>query len=293
MLIAQITDLHLVEDGTPLIDDISTNAQLRKAVALLNTLDPQPDLVLATGDIAEHGTAAEYAAFSDIVRDLHAPVYAIPGNHDDRAALLAGKGSYRVSSNAGFMHYAIEDFPVRVLALDTSEPRQGYGVLCDARLDWLEETLSAAPERPTLIAMHHPPFRTGIRWIDAYGLHGGRRMETIVARHPQVKAVICGHVHRPVQLAWAGTIAVIASSTSHAQLDLSLTEADGYDCAYSSEPGTVNLYNWDPAYGIVCHTRYVGLSTKRYPRPRSEERLDVLRKRHAAISEAEHDVAKR
>jgi len=293
MIIAQMTDLHVVGRGQLCQGRVPTNAQLQEAVVHLNSLEPRPDVVLATGDLTDHGAPKEYDALREILGPLRAPLHLIPGNHDHRDVFLEAFAdhAYLPRPGAPFAHYALEDYPVRLVGLDTTVPGQHHGLLCDARLAWLDATLAAAPARPTLIFMHHPPFRTGIRWVDAVGLHGGRRMEAVVARHPQVEWVACGHIHRPIQVAWGGTVASTAASTSHAQVALALTEASGFEFGYALEPRAVQLYVRDPGYGFVSHVSYVSGAGERY-RPGSAERLrEDFRHRYEGLCRSEFDAA--
>src|SRR3546814_6275467 len=80
------------------------------------------------------------------------------------------------------LHYTSEDAgPVRSVALDCTIPRAGSGELCAVRLDWLTARLAEAPARPTIVALHHPPFPTGIPESDRGGL-GGRSAESRVGK---------------------------------------------------------------------------------------------------------------
>ena len=88
MIIAQITDLHVVAKGRLFYDTIPTNAQLVEAVAHINSLDPRPDVVIASGDLTEHGLAEEYDFLREILADLIPPVFVVPGNHDRREGML-------------------------------------------------------------------------------------------------------------------------------------------------------------------------------------------------------------
>ena len=257
MLIAQITDFHVVAEGQLCYGRVPTNDQLREAVAHLNALRPRPDVVVASGDLVDHGAPEEYAALRGILAGLEFPFYLIPGNHDDREALLEAFSdqAYLPAPGAEFVQWVVEDHPVRILGLDTSVPGHHYGLLCEKRLAWLDETLSQAPDEPTIVFMHHPPFRTGIRWMDSSGLTGGRAMQAIVSRHRQVQRVACGHIHRPIQLGWAGTVVSVAPSTCH-QVALNLRDHGAFE--FVMEPRAVQLHQLDPAYGIVSHTSYVG-----------------------------------
>ena len=256
MNIVQITDLHVVARGCLWYRRVPTNAQLAQAVAHINSLDPRPDAVIASGDLTEHGRAEEYELLREILAELIPPVFVIPGNHDRREILLkafAGE-SYMPSPDAPFVNYAIDRFQLRLIGLDTTVPEHHHGLMCEARLRWLDDTLSARPDSPTLIFMHHPPFRTGVQWMDASGLHGGRMMEVVVRQHRQVVRVACGHIHRPIHVAWGGTIASAAPSTCH-QVLLNLTGRDGFEM--TMEPRAVQLHVWDDSYGLISHLSYV------------------------------------
>jgi 3',5'-cyclic AMP phosphodiesterase CpdA len=267
MIIAQITDLHVVAKGRLLFSMLPTNAQLAEAVDHINTLDPRPDVVIASGDLTEHGLVEEYDALHHILAGLIPPVFVIPGNHDRREDLLtafAGE-AYMPPPDAAFVNYAIETFPLRLIGLDTTVPEHHHGLMCGQRLRWLDETLNTRRDSPTLIFMHHPPFRTGVQWMDASGLHGGRMMEEVVRRHRQVVRVACGHIHRPIHVAWGGTIASTSPSTCH-QVALNLTGRGGFEMVM--EPRAVQLHVWDESYGLISHLSYI---------PAGYEELAVLR----------------
>jgi 3',5'-cyclic-AMP phosphodiesterase len=256
MSIAQITDLHVVARDRLCYRWVPTNVQLVQAVAHINRLEPRPEAVIASGDLTDHGYAEEYDLLREILADLIPPVFVVPGNHDRREALLrafAGDG-YMPPPDAQFVNYAIDRFPLRLIGLDTTVPEHNHGMVCEERLRWLDDTLSARPDSPTLIFMHHPPFRTGVQWMDATGLRGGRMMEEVVRRHRQVVRVACGHIHRPIHVAWAGTIASTSPSTCH-QVSLNLTGRDGFE--FIMEPRAVQLHVWDDSYGLVSHLSYI------------------------------------
>ena len=255
MRIAQITDLHVVAKGRLCYRKVPTNDQLAQAVDHINNLSPAPDVVIASGDLVDHGREEEYLVLREILSSLRFPVYVIPGNHDNREMLtkaFADQGYMPQGSR--FVNYAVDDYPIRLIGLDTSVAGHHHGEMCDERLRWLDETLAARPDAPTLIFMHHPPFRTGIQWMDASGLHGGRAMEKLVARHRQVIRVACGHIHRPIHVAWAGTIASTSTSTCH-QVALELSGGDGFE--FIMEPRAIQIHVWDPGYGLVSHLSYL------------------------------------
>lgn len=257
MLIAQISDFHIPTPGELALRGITdTVAALARAVEHINGLPQRPDLVLATGDLTNDGTAAACADLRNLLAPLAMPVYVIPGNHDDRANLRAAFPDHKYLPRDGeFLHYTIEDWPLRLIGLDTVVPGEPGGLICAQRREWLAERLAEAPDRPTLIFMHHPPFSIGIAGIDAMKCAGGAELGALVQRHPQIERIVCGHVHRPAQIRWHGTTASTAASTA-AQLDLNFS--DGLDLTMLPEPATCLLHLWQPGLGLVSHTSFIG-----------------------------------
>ncbi|MEQ1505210.1 MAG: phosphodiesterase [Myxococcota bacterium] len=247
MLIAQITDTHISTLGSFNDRSLRTADHLERAVAHLNALVPRPDVVVATGDLVERGQPEEYVRFSQIVRALEPPLFVVPGNHDGRAALAEAFG---LSLVGGFVLYTVERFPVRLIALDTHVPGAAGGSLCLDRLTWLDARLSEQPERPTVVFMHHPPFPIGIPALDAMGLDGSDALATVIARHPQVERVICGHAHRPITRRFAGTIASVGPATAH---QLALELAPSPRLGVVMEPPACTLHLWD-GRALVTHT---------------------------------------
>src|SRR5207244_10788268 len=125
------------------------------------------------------------------------------------------------------------EYPVRLVALDTLVPSQVGGLLCEERLGWLAARLAEAPDRPTVIFMHHPPFVTGIAHMDSYGLPSAREFAEVVRRHPQVERILCGHLHRPIQARVGGTLASTAPSTAH---QVALDLEDDNPLMFTMEP---------------------------------------------------------
>jgi 3',5'-cyclic AMP phosphodiesterase CpdA len=251
MLIAQISDLHVTHPGRLCSGTVDTAAHLRAAVARILALPQRPDAVLATGDLVDCAEPGEYRELRPLLAPPPMPVYLIPGNHDSRDELLRAFPDHRyLPRDGGFLHYTVEDYVVRLVGLDTLVPGAGGGELCAARLLWLDRTLAAAPDRPTLIFMHHPPFRTGIERMDAIGLRGAAAMAAIVARNPQVQLITAGHLHRPIQRRVGGTVAATCPSTAH-QLSLDFGRDAPVTC--TGEPSAFQLHLWD-GEGLVTHT---------------------------------------
>lgn len=257
MLIAQISDLHIRPEGEKANRVVDTNRMARDCVDHILGMEIAPDVVLATGDLADRGTAAEYAVLRDILAPLPMPVYLIPGNHDDRAAMRdAFPDDAYLTQDGEFLHYAIDDHPVRLIGLDTLVPGKGHGELCQTRLDWLDARLEERRGHPVVIFMHHPPFPTGLAAMDSINCRNGAALEALVMKHPNVERVLAGHHHRPIQIRWAGTIGSVAPSPAH-QVHLNLDPASENSRLIMEPPG-FHLHVWQAGAGLMTHMVYVG-----------------------------------
>ncbi|MBV9603947.1 MAG: phosphodiesterase [Solirubrobacterales bacterium] len=208
-ILVQLSDPHIGADwgvGDPV-------AGLAASVASVRELRPAPDAVLVSGDLVDHGSDAEYAEVASLLEELDAPVYPLPGNHDDRDAL---RRQFGIPGEAGGpVQYVVDLGPLRVLALDSTRPGADSGELDAGRLAWLEDALSADPHTPTVLAMHHPPLLTHAPALDALALAGDDRaaLAEIVARHRSVALIVAGHVHRAIAGELAGRRVLSAPST--------------------------------------------------------------------------------
>ncbi len=256
MLIAQITDMHIKRAGELIYRKVDTLPMLDAAVAHLNRLDTRPDIVLVTGDLADSGHEEEYARLRGALGKLKQAVFVIPGNHDDRAALRAAFADHAYLPGSGeFLHYTVEDYPVRLLALDTLIPGEVGGCMDDARCAWLDATLKQAPDKPTLVFMHHPPFEVGVDHLDDYRLKGSDAFGRVLARHHQVERVICGHAHRAMALRWRGTAVTVCPSTAH---QFALDFRPKSPPIFTLEPPGFQLHDWRLGVGLITHTLCVG-----------------------------------
>lgn len=219
MSVVQFTDTHVVRRGATHFG-CDTASELRDAVAAVNALERSPDYVVVTGDLVDRGERAEYERFAEAMADLHVPYYVIPGNHDDRDALRAvlAPATYGDSTGAR-IRYAIGDRTIRFVGLDAKRRVSPGAELDRESLAWLEATL-ASSAAPTIVGLHHPPFRTGLHYLDAFGFRGRRELRAIVDRHPGVGRVIGGHVHCVRGERWTYALACSAPSTAPQRIPL-------------------------------------------------------------------------
>ena len=213
MIIAQITDTHLAaaDAADPVFDARAQN--LRDCIADINSLDPLPDAVIHTGDMTQHGQAAEFAHARSLLAALEVSLYVTPGNRDGRVAMArAFAGDGYMMADCAFVHYAVEAHPVRLVTVDSlAADGSAKGDLCHARLAALDATLAEAPTQPTALFMHHPPFDVPTA-PDPFAYQRRRAavdLAAVVSRHPQVVRIFTGHMHRP----WTATVGSVAAST--------------------------------------------------------------------------------
>ena len=253
MLLCQISDPHIVPEGVLAYGRIDTPRMLERCVRKIRRLPRIPDAIVVTGDLTDHGTPEEYGLLAELLAPLDMPIFLLAGNHDDRRVLQQTFAwQPHLCGDDGFVQYVIDDFAVRLVVLDTVIPAAPGGELCPRRLSWLDRVL-ATSDRPTVIAQHHPPFATGMTFMDQMSLANPCDEAAIVSRYPNVERVICGHFHRTIQTRFAGTIASVCPSTAH-QLVLDLTP--GADIRFTFEPSGFQLHLWD-GHALVSHGQVV------------------------------------
>lgn len=255
-VLAQISDLHIKAEGRLSYRKVDTLGALKEAVIRLNALTPRPDAVVITGDLTDFGQPAEYQQVRDVLNTLTLPWFAIPGNHDSRLAFRQAFADCQWLSPEGeFLHWCVDDFPVRLIGLDSTVPEKPWGELCPERLSWLREHLATAADKPTIVMLHHHPFISGIDHMDRQNLRDIPQLAEILSDAPQVLRVLCGHVHRFMVTQLGNTLVCSAPGTSH-QVTPDFTP-DG-PATFSLEPAGFLLHRWNPAQGMTTHYCPIG-----------------------------------
>jgi 3',5'-cyclic AMP phosphodiesterase CpdA len=248
-LLAQISDPHVRAD-----DGGAAAGQLRRALA--QAREYRADVVLLTGDLANDERADEYDALAEVLANFPAPLFMIPGNHDDRARIRAAFRDHAYLPAAGQLSFTVEQFPVRIVAVDQIVPGETHGMLTPEHAEWLDIALSRVRDKPTVVALHHPPFLTHDLLFDTIGLLDADRFARVIARHPQVKRVICGHHHRVAVGQVAHAPVIVAPSTSWTY-GLAMHPGQQIAPRTQEEPGWI-LHAWTASGGFASH--FMGLS---------------------------------
>ena len=263
-LVAQISDLHLKAGQRLTYGVVDTLGALRRAVDHLNASQPRPDIVVISGDLVDFGRADEYAVLHPELARLHMPCYLVPGNHDARGPLLDAFGdhAYLPLSAEGPLDWVVDTHPLRLIGLDSTIPGSHGGQLLDSQLHWLDEQLALRPQAPTLLILHHPPFISGIGHMDREPFINAAALERVVARHPQVERLLCGHLHRPMQRRFGASLSCVCPGTSH-QIVLDLQDAA--PAHFNLEPPGYLLHRWDAQQGLISHNGVFGDYPGPYP----------------------------
>lgn len=206
-ILAQISDTHLRAD-----DDGAAALQLKRALDQARAY--RADAILLTGDLVNDERADEYALLAETIADPPAPLYVLPGNHDARGGIRAALPAHTYLPRSGPLSFVIDDFPVRLVCVDQIVPGETHGAFTNDEATWLDRTLSAQPYKPTIVALHHPPFPTHDVLFDTIGLRNADLFVSVIAGHRQVARVICGHHHRVAVGQAAHAPVIVAPSTS-------------------------------------------------------------------------------
>ncbi|HGX94310.1 MAG TPA: 3',5'-cyclic-AMP phosphodiesterase [Candidatus Tenderia sp.] len=188
--IAQISDSHLYADLDSGLYGLNSHHALREVVAL--AAQRQPELLLLTGDLVHDETATGYRHLRRAVAPLNAPGLCIPGNHDDLKLMrevFAEEAGLRCDKSIRLGNW-------QIILLNSQVAGKVSGYLAQEELDFLELSLTKYPRHHALVCMHHQPVAVGSQWLDQIGLANADQLFAVVDRHPQVKALVWGHVHQ-------------------------------------------------------------------------------------------------
>lgn len=192
--ILQITDLHVKAHAGDTLCGVDTEAGFRQVLQYAHETDGPFDLILVTGDLAQDPCPDSYRRIGLELNRYPIPSLCLPGNHDDfglmRQYLENGKVGCGKKMTVGNW---------LIVALNSQKPNSPAGELAAAELDFLRETLEAEPDRPTLVAVHHHAIASGSSWMDGMRIENGEALVSLLGAYPQVKAVVCGHLHQALE----------------------------------------------------------------------------------------------
>ncbi|PIW30561.1 MAG: phosphodiesterase [Rhodospirillales bacterium CG15_BIG_FIL_POST_REV_8_21_14_020_66_15] len=203
MKFIHLTDPHFVPPGKTLYGR-DPRVALDAAVADINAHHRDAALAVVTGDLTHWGEPEAFRNLKDGLAPLAMPVHVLIGNHDTRSVFRTYFPNQPVDSK-GFVQSTLDTPAGRFILLDTLHEGTSAGHFCEARRAWLADTLATAGDRPLFLFMHHPPFDTGLPYMDRIGLQHKDEFRAVVEPHRQrIRHLFFGHVHRPISGSWLG-----------------------------------------------------------------------------------------
>jgi len=254
MIIAHLSDTHIREEGAALpVGNLDYSAMAQQAFDRVAAMEPRPDMMIVTGDLADSGQVGEYRRLKSMIEELPFPVHMVLGNHDIRANFL--EVFPELQDEHGFVQFCVEHERIRIIGLDTLIEGEGKGGLCDKRLAYLRARLAERPDVPTIVMFHHQPFLFNGGVYDSVGLKEGvEEFGDIVSSNEQIVRVFCGHLHRSLDCLWKGTL---VSVTPSVVCSANLPVGDVRIFKNINEPPAFKLHVLVPNEGFVSHHVYV------------------------------------
>lgn len=241
--IAHLSDVHLLAHGEKQYGAVLPERGLVLALDRLSRLDPAPQALVFTGDLADRAQPEAYARLRELVEpaaaEMGALVVWVIGNHDERAPYARGLFD---SDDDGPQDRVHELGGLRIVALDTTVPEYHHGELTDGQLAWLRDVLSTPAEHGTILAMHHPPIP--VPTLEPAAIIELLDQDRLAAaiEGSDVRQILGGHFHYTSHSTFAGVPVSVASAscytTDPAPLDRLVSGVDGHQAF-----NTVHVYD--------------------------------------------------
>jgi Icc protein len=232
-VVAHVSDTHLLAGEARQYGVIDTLDRFGAVLERLGRIQPPPQALVFTGDLADLGEPEAYRLLRDLVEPLAeqigAQVVWCMGNHDDRRAYareLFGEESEQPQDRV----YDVSG--LRIVSLDTSVPGWHHGELSDEQLAWLRDVLATPAEHGTILALHHPPIPSPlVPAAEIIELLDTERLADVL-RGSDVRAILGGHYHFTSHSTFAGIPVSVAAATCYtvdtAPLDRLISAVDGH-----------------------------------------------------------------
>ena len=215
--IAHVSDTHLLAGGKLQYDVVDTVHHLQLALDRLSRVDPPPQAIVLTGDLADRGEPEAYAQLQAMVEATAGPMGAqvvwCMGNHDDRTAYA--RSLYGAEPTAEVFDRVYDVDGLRIVALDTSVPHYHHGEISDAQHEWLASVLATPAPHGTVLAMHHPPIAVPMLPAAAIIELDDQQRLAETLRGTDVRMILGGHFHYSSYGTFAGIPVSVASATCY------------------------------------------------------------------------------
>jgi 3',5'-cyclic AMP phosphodiesterase CpdA len=215
--IAHVSDTHLLAGGKLQYGVVDTVQHLAMALDRLSRIDPPPQAIVLTGDLADRGEPEAYSQLRSMIEPvaerMGAQVVWCMGNHDDRTAYAQGLFGAEPTPEVLDRVYDVDG--LRVVALDTSVPNYHHGEISEEQYSWLASVLAEPAPLGTILAMHHPPIAVPMLPAAAIiELDDQPRLATAL-QGTDVRMILGGHFHYSSYGTFAGIPVSVASATCY------------------------------------------------------------------------------
>lgn len=200
-----VTDPHLLADPRARLHGWQVEQAFAQVLDDTRQRFPNAHAYALGGDLVDDESPAGYARLNGHLATLDRPVLAMAGNHDDPGTMAEALSHARVHERCLLGGW-------QLIALDSHVAGSDAGRLGERQLQWLDDQLADC-DAPTLLFVHHPPCAVGSAWVDAIGLADRHALHPVLARYPQVRALVCGHAHQAATLTFAGLPCLITPAT--------------------------------------------------------------------------------
>ena len=241
LVVAHVSDTHFGNDRQ------DPTARLAVVMDHLLALDPRPDVLVVSGDVADHGLPEEYAAARPWLDRWPGPLAICPGNHDVRSAYVEGLGvpARSVVEVAGHRFVMLDSLIDAVEGERVDEGRLGAD-----QLAWLDRELGSS-DAPTFVCLHHPPVMIGIELMDPIRLLDGDDLAVVLDHHAHVLAVLVGHAHTMSATTYAGRPLLVGGGVvSTVPLD-----AEPFPVVWYAAPPSFAIHLVDDDGRVTTHWR--------------------------------------
>lgn len=247
----QVSDPHIVAAPTLLAGRIDSAGLLRQMVARIIADLPKigpVDGMLVTGDVSDDGSPESYELFRAIMAPLDLALFVIPGNHDKREPMRAAFADCGPMPSNGRLNWRAQVKGLHLVGLDTLVEGQGGGALNPETLDFLSKALALAGHAPVLLALHHPPFASGIRFMDRIGLDGTAALTEILHETDAEVRIVCGHVHALMAGVVGPALALSSPATCSA---FAVDFRDDAPVGFHAGHGGYMVHDWDRGFRSI------------------------------------------
>ena len=185
----QITDCHLGEQEGDKLLGLDTDLSLQYVLTHMLGEHDQADLLVCSGDLSNEAGAKAYQRLIEKLPDDILQAW-LPGNHDDNDLMK------KVIDEKRLFLPSLSFGNWQVTLLDSSIPEEVPGLIAADELARAVAAFETHPDKYHLIFMHHHLHPIGCKWLDTQVINNATEVLETFAKYPQVKLVVCGHIHQ-------------------------------------------------------------------------------------------------